>query len=67
MRTVAIRFNHYNREYTYITKLDLEVGKFYEISTPDRTYTTPVEVMRYDVPRPQGITLKEITDAVSLE
>lgn len=67
MRTVAIRFNHYKREYTYITNLKLETGKFYQISTPDRSYPTPVEVMRYGVPRPQGIELKEIVDAISLE
>lgn len=67
MRTVGIRFNHYNREYTYLTNLDLVVGKFYEISTPDKSYSTPVEVTRFDVPRPQGIVLKEIVEAIPLE
>jgi hypothetical protein len=67
MRTVSIRFNNYKREYTYLTNLDLSTGKFYEISTPDKSYSTPVEVMRYDVPRPQGIQLKEITQAIALE
>ena len=67
MRTVSIRFNNYNRHYTYVTNLDLTVGKFYEIGVPGKSYSTPVEVMAYDVPRPQGIELKEITLAVPLE
>ncbi len=63
MRVVKVRYINYWREYSFNTKLDLEVGAKYKITANGFTYGTPVVVTGYGK-APEGIALKEIEDAI---
>lgn len=63
MRVVKVRYINYGREYSFYTKLNLEVGAKYKITANGFTYGTPVIVTGYGK-APEGITLKEIEDAI---
>lgn len=63
MRVVRVRYINYWREYSFNTKLDLKVGAQYKITANGTTYGTPVVVTGYGE-APEGITLKEIDEAV---
>jgi hypothetical protein len=47
MKVVTVKFNGVGKEYTYVTNLNLEVGKSYNIVADDTTtYNSPVTVVK---------------------
>ena len=66
MKTVSVKFTNYYRSYAYTTKLNLVAGKCYKITANNATYSTPVVVEGYIDHGPEGIVLKEITDAIEI-
>ena len=49
MKVVSVKFNGVGKEYTYVTNLNLEVGKSYKVVADDiTTYNSPVTVVSID-------------------
>lgn len=67
MKFVSVKFDNYYRHYTFKTNLPLKEGKHYKILAAGAVYSTPVKVMEYKSKGPDGVELKEITDAIEVE
>lgn len=68
MKIVRVKYdNRYtsNREYCFYTDIELKTGRKYYITADENIiYNTPVIVMGYDEVAPEGVALREITDAI---
>ena len=66
MKTVSVKFSNYYRSYAFKTNLPLKEGKMYKIVADGTKYSTSVSVEGYLNKAPEGIVLKEITDAIEV-
>ena len=62
MKRVMVKFDNYDKEYTYITNLNLIEGRKYMIRSNDKAYQTPVIILSVRNARDTDIwRYKEIT------
>lgn len=67
VKVVNVKFQNYWKTYAFHTNLVLKVGKKYNIIADGVKYRTPVIVEGYVSRAPEGIVMKEITEAEPFE